>query len=447
MTAPRPRLVLFSFVCVLFATHPAVASGHAEVLQTFSLPASIGNLTEPAIAVDPRDPKRLQVLATDYAGSVAAVAGEQVRIAPTCRLSESKNLGHTWTSSDFAGSHAPAVPYVSSSNATLATDSRGRFYAACLANNSAAGGAVVFGTGTLGSGISRSQLLSTPGAGPLVTADKPWVAASLDGSSVAVVWAEFVSNPGAAVIVARVSHDNGLTFEPPHVVSSAVAGNGHEVVTSSGLPCAIYLRSGALAVAWHASLATGEDVMAITMDSGSTNPPSTIALRNVAHSGVQGQYPRHANQPSLALDPRGQGVLLAGGVQTPGGVRAELVAVQASGVIAGAPIAVAPLPGGGDQLNAAVGTTGPGAVGVAYQQVKSGYLETLLALRGTTARSWKPIRISTRNTPVSPYTASSNGTPIGDFIMVVGAGARLISVFPEQQGPRLQLVGVIVSAT
>ena len=71
-------------------------------------------------------------------------------------------------------------------------------------------------------------------------------------------------------------------------------------------------------------------------------------------------------------------------------------------------------------------------------------MDTFVALRGLKPRTWKTLQLSSRTTAVAPYTATSNGTPIGDFIMLVSAGTRFVCVFPQQQGSRMQLTGALV---
>ena len=106
MSAPRSRILMFLALAATLLTQ-GPASARSAVVQTFVLPASIGNLTEPALAVDPRDPRRMHVLAADYAGSVTTVAGEQVRVAPTCRSSRSADAGRSWASEDLPAATCP----------------------------------------------------------------------------------------------------------------------------------------------------------------------------------------------------------------------------------------------------------------------------------------------------------------------------------------------------
>lgn len=441
MTAPRLRLLGLTVLVAAVSALPAQATSSS--ISRFWLPQSSGNVTEAAIAVDPRDARRIEVLATDFDGTVVTLpaAGEQTRVGPTCRFFDSLNAGSTWASADFAGSHLPTTPYISSSNATLAADSTGHLYAACLSNNANGGGAVVFAHGQVGFAPTGSTLLSTPGAGVALTPDKPWITTTPDGSSIAVVWAEFVTNPGESQIVVRVSHDFGATFGAPHVVSPPVLTDG-EALTSSGLPCAEFLPSGALVTAWHAAVSSGPDVVAINMDSEATVPVANVVMRSVAASGVQGRYPRHANQPSLALDPSGSGVLVAGGIQTPAGVRSGVVHVDPSG---GSSPVLYPSPrGSGDQLNAAIASSPQGALALTFQGVVDGNLDTYVSLRNARSTAWRTLRLSSKTTSTMPYTASSNGTPIGDFLMIVSTPHGFLTIFPEQRGQVLQLRGVMI---
>src|SRR4051794_34223110 len=65
---------------------PSTGAGAGPVVRRMSFPATVGGATEAAIAVDPRDARRIAVLATDYTGYVVAVpgAGQEARVAPTC---------------------------------------------------------------------------------------------------------------------------------------------------------------------------------------------------------------------------------------------------------------------------------------------------------------------------------------------------------------------------
>ena len=414
----------------------ATAAPAVPSLRFLPFPATSSALTEGSVAVEPGNPRHLAVLAVDYDGYVlrVPVSGAGTRIAPICRLFESRDGGQHWTTSEYPMQHLPDAPYLNASNPSLAISRGGRLHATCLPNSSAAGGAITYASAEAGQPLTAMTLpLSAPGVGPVGQPDKPWITLAPNGQDVTVAWTLFPTNPGYAVkIVSRSSHDGGATFGTPSVVSPVT-------VDAASLSTPLYTRDGHLVVAWHEQTfapngATSTDSVQVSVHGAA---PVT-ALPSIAPSGVQGRYPRHTNQPSLAQDPLTGRLYLTAGQQTSSGVR-SVVAFSDDGTHWSTPQIIAPTPAGDDQLNAAVAVTPGGTIGLVQQDVRNNVLTTWLNTRSRTRNVWTRTLLSRRPTVTSPYTATSNGTAIGDYLTMGTAVGQLLPVWPEVVSGRLQL--------
>lgn len=438
-TAPR-RILLATLMLVagVFATAAHAAPRHVST-SSYLLPSTGGAQLEGALVVDPKQPAHLAVLGVDYSGYVTIVpgVGEQARVGPAVRLFLSRDGGRHWSTKDVGG-HLPDQPYLSVSNPSLA-QAHGVLYATWLSNDGQAWeSAVQFARfDWSGRNLGTIATLSTPAVGPAAAADKPWVTVSPDGKSVTVAWTLFPTAPGEYPQVAmRSSADGGTTFAPMQVASDLTP---ESLTSTSGATLAtpLYLSAGRLVVAWHATAALNGGTDAIRVDPAGGSGADAIALRNVAASGSDGTYPRHPNQPSLAVDRRTGRLYLVAGVQTDGGVRTAVVSSTDRGQTWSKPRFVAPASGHVNQLNAAVAVEPDGVVGVVFQQVVGTKMTTVLAVDDN--KKWSTSTISDHATGVAPYTTTSNGTPIGDFLTMTGVAHGFVTVYPEGSGKSQRL--------
>jgi hypothetical protein len=237
--------------------------------------ASRGRQNEPAVAINPRDPKVIVGSSNDYCGVFnAGVDADNAPIASGpiwLGYYRSENGGASFQSSLVPGYPGDNTPYAgrahirtaSSGDPVLAWDAEGRLFAGSESSDDPAGSPKTFGdvwvgtyanpAGSAGATINdgrefkQSVIVAKGSSAPNLLGkfnDKTSIEAdrtsSSCGGNVYFAWSRFTGNGGVAIYLSR-STDHGATFSTPMKVSAgihdvqfpdiSVTNNGHVYVT------------------------------------------------------------------------------------------------------------------------------------------------------------------------------------------------------------------------